>query len=310
MENQSQINRIHSHYLLDETRSPVPRFRLLSRGVNDNTRLLQSERVVGDAACLACGNCIDNCPVVRQNVGRVFLQNQRTSMALENIVQEECRRCYRCVNSCPQVSKPLKEYTLGYRRVEKIVHMLAALTIIALAATGVTFSHYGNVLGGFEAGVLKYSHRAIGIVSLVIPYLYYRFDLCHFRRSLKKIFSWGEKDLAWLRNAYAHVTGKPAAKVARHEFNPAQKIWYLFILSIFPVLYLSGWSSILLGVAGAEGVLLKSKMVHMLFALSFDLMLFVHLYVKFIRERGKGVYQLYQNYKATKGFVFKPNVKA
>ncbi len=301
-----KLNNLHSHFVLDEARSPVARFRLLSKGINDNTRLLESDRIVGDSACLACGNCIDNCPVVRLNVGRVFIQNQRTSMALENIVEEECRRCYRCVNACPQVNKSLKEYTLGFRRVEKIVHLIAALVIISLAATGVTHSHYSETLGAMEGGVLKYGHRAIGIFSIIIPYLYYRYDICHFRRTLKKIFTWGSQDLDWLRNTYAHIfRAQQDKKILRHEFNPAQKFWYLFVLSVFPILYLSGWSSILFGAADNDILLLKSKMVHMLFALSFDLMLFTHVYIKYVREWSKNIYQQYKNYRVTKSFVFK-----
>lgn len=306
MENRSTTNSIHSHFILDEPWSPVARFRLMSGGVNANTRLMESDGVTGDSACLACGNCIDACPVVRQNVGRVFNQNQRTSMSLENYVQEECRRCYRCVNSCPQVSKSLKEYTLGFRRVEKIVHLIAALVIISLAATGVTYSHYGEVLGGFEGGLLKYGHRGIGILAIIVPFLYYRFDVCHFRRTLKKIFSWGPQDTAWLRNAFSHTVRSQAdTKVSRHEFNPGQKVWYLFILSVFPLLYLSGWSTILLDATGGEIALVRSKMVHMVFALSFDLMLFVHVYMKFFREWGKTIGQLFKNYQETKSFVFK-----
>jgi hypothetical protein len=59
-------------------------------------------------------------------------------------------------------------------------------------------------------------------------------------------------------------------------------------------------------VTGAEGPLLTAKLTHMLFALSFDLLLFVHVYIKFLREWGKSIYQLYRNYQTTKGFVFDP----
>jgi len=306
MDTRSVINRIHSDYLLDTAWSPVARFRLLSKGVNTNTRLLASDRVAGDCACLACGNCVDACPVVRQNVGRVFLQNQRTSMALENVVQEECRRCYRCVNACPQVGKPLKEQVLGFRRVEKIVHLLAALTIVLLAATGVTFSHYGAQLGGFEAGVLKYAHRTLGIVAIVIPYLYYRFDIGHLRRTLKKVLCWGRQDLEWLRNLHLHLfRNQPQRKISRHEFNPAQKLWYLFILAAFPALYISGWCTMLFQATGQNLPLLNSKLTHMGFALGFDLLLFVHIYIKFIRDWGRSGHQQVKNYQATKGFVFK-----
>ena len=300
MESRIKIYRLHSHFVLDEAWSPVARFRLLSRGINNNTRLLESDRVVGDSACLACGNCVDQCPVVRNNIGHVFIQNQRTSMSLETIVQEECRRCYRCVNACPQVNKQLKEFTQAYRRVEKIVHLIAALVIVSLAATGVTFSHYGEVLGDFEGGLLKYGHRFIGVFSLIVPCLYYRFDVCHFRRTLKRVLSWGKQDLVWLRDTLSHIfRGQRPGKISRQEFNPGQKVWYLFIMLVFPVLYLSGWSSMIIEMTGSEVAYLNAKIVHGVFALSFDLMLFIHIYIKFIRDWAKNGYRLYRNYQKT-----------
>lgn len=306
MELGSKVNSLHSRLILDEARSPVARFRMLSPGINGNTRLRDEVRVVGDGGCLACGNCVDQCPVVKREKGRVFIQNQRTSMALETVVQEECRRCYRCVNACPQVSKQLKESVQAHRRVEKIVHLLAAFCIVSLAATGITYSHYGEVLPSFEGGILKYGHRMIGIFSIIVPFLYYRFDVGHFRRALKKVFAWKQPDANWFQKVYRHLfKGEREERLSRREFNPGQKIWYLFILIVFPVLYLSGWTAILTSLLGGEISYLKSKMFHLVFALSFDLMLFTHIYIKFIREWIKNGVQLYQNYKTTKSFVFK-----
>lgn len=309
MGNYSKLNAIHSSYLLDEARSPVARFRLLSDGVNENARLICAADSHGDRACIGCGNCVDNCPVVKQNVGQVFQQNQRTSMALENHVQEECRRCYRCVMSCPQVGKELKEYAAGFRRVEKFVHLLAAFTIISLAATGVIHSHYGNALGGLEANLLKYTHRVLGILSIFVPILYYKLDIRHFKRTVDKVFKWGSSDLQWLKNAVSHISlVKNDASIYRNEFNPAQKIWYLFIMSLFPLLYISGLAGIFLGGYFKDTSLMTPKIFHMAFALSFDLMLFIHVYIKFIREWFKIFFRLYRNYQETKSFVITKNI--
>lgn len=308
MGNDSRLNSIHSQHLLDEAWSPVARFRLLSHGVNENTRLLDSSQVIGDCACFACGNCVDACPVVKLNVGLVIDQNQRTSMSLENYVQEECRRCYRCVKSCPQVSKDLKEYTAGFRRVEKIVHLLATFTVVSLAATGVTHSHYVDVLGSFEADFLKYTHRTIGVLSIFIPILYYKLDISHFRRAAKKIFSWGNADWEWMKNTWSHIfTPSNHKALVRYEFNPGQKIWYLFITSFFPVLYLSGLSAMVMGGSNESASLVNLKVFHMMFALPFDIMLFIHIYIKYIREWAKDGFKLFKNYKETKSFNYTRN---
>lgn len=306
MRNDTEVHPLFSSCILDDPWSPVARFRLLSSGINPNSRLMASSQVAGDNGCLACGNCIDACPVVRQNVGLVFDQNLRTSMALENFVQEECRRCYRCVAACPQVSKGLKEVTSGFRRVEKIVHFLAAFVVVSLALTGVTRLHFENALSGSDANFLKYVHRALGSVSILIPLIYYKLDIGHFRRSARRIFCWGKSDMEWLKNAGSHLFS-PAGnkKISRNEFNPAQKFWYLFVLSFFPVLYISGALIIFMGGSAEDTTTINLKLLHMVAALSFDIMLFVHVYIKYIREWIISGVSLIRNYQQTKSFIFR-----
>jgi len=229
-------------------------------------------------------------------------------MNLENVVQEECRRCYRCILACPQVSKNLKESAAGHRRVEKIVHLLAAFTIVSLAATGVSHSHYADVLSPLEADFLKYAHRTIGVLSILIPILYYKLDIGHFRRTIRKIFTWGPADVQWLKNTWAHIFKPESQKpLARNEFNPGQKIWYTFIISFFPVLYLSGLTAIVMSGSGESNRLVNLRVFHMMFALPFDIMLFIHIYIKYIREWIKDGFKIFKTYKETKAFVFTKN---
>lgn len=229
-------------------------------------------------------------------------------MNLENVVQEECRRCYRCVKSCPQVSKDLKEYAAGFRRAEKIVHLLAAAAIVGLAATGVTHSHYAEILPALEADALKYAHRTIGALAIFVPILYYMLDIGHFRRTVKKTFTWGKADVDWLKNTWSHIFKPGEHKpLARNQFNPGQKIWYLFIMSFFPILYLSGWTAIAMSGGKESASLVDVKVFHMAFALPFDIMLFIHIYIKYIREWIKDGFKIFKNYKETKSFVFTRN---
>ena len=68
------------------------------------------------------------------------------------------------------------------------------------------------------------------------------------------------------------------------EFNPGQKIWYLYIIGVLPILAATG----LLLMFGLDNTAsfgyLFIKFVHLFFALTTDLMLFVHIYLKYLRK--------------------------
>jgi len=101
---------------------PVARCRMLSRGMEPYHRLnlLPGEEIAGDRACLACGNCIDSCPVLRREPERLAVSDRRTSFCLETTVGEDCEQCYACVLSCPQVDTELKDYVVDEKIPETI----------------------------------------------------------------------------------------------------------------------------------------------------------------------------------------------
>ncbi len=108
--------------ILDIKEPPVARCRLLSNGIEPYHRLYleNSEIIDGDKACIACGNCVDSCPVLRREPDRRARTVQRTSFALEIIVADDCEQCYACVLSCPQVDTAIKDYVVEDRVVEVI----------------------------------------------------------------------------------------------------------------------------------------------------------------------------------------------
>ncbi len=108
--------------ILDIKEPPVARCRLLSNGIEPYHRLYLDNgiTIVGDKACIACGNCIDSCPVLRREPDRRAQTIQRTSMALEITVAEDCEQCYACVLSCPQVDTSVKDFVVEERVVEVI----------------------------------------------------------------------------------------------------------------------------------------------------------------------------------------------
>jgi cytochrome b subunit of formate dehydrogenase len=294
-------------FLLDENRSPVARMRLFSEGVNENHRILAGDQVMGDRGCMACGNCVDACPVVKDKHRFVFIQNQRTSMALENMVAEECRRCYNCINSCPQVSKPIKEYAAGFRRGEKIIHFLSAAIILSLAFTGITLSHYQELLPAPEGTLLRYVHRILGGLLIFMPLLYMFLDKKHLMRFLSKVFGWRRTDIEWLKNFFRHLTdSRTNPEPFLGEFNPGQKAWYLYIIVIMmPMLSLTG-VLLLFGKDSLGPVLFdRTMLTHMGVALVTDLLLFVHVYIKYLRKWGISCLEMIKAI-ARQGHVFYP----
>ncbi len=108
-------------FILDEAFPPVARCRLLSGGMKPYHRLaLVDTEIAGDKGCLACGLCIDSCPIIRREPERREKTEQRTSMALETLVGEECEKCYACVLACPQVDTNIKDFVVDTRLPEVV----------------------------------------------------------------------------------------------------------------------------------------------------------------------------------------------
>ena len=97
---------------------PVGRCRLLSSGFNPGHTLNISEDISGHKECIGCGNCIDICPFLFREPSRRQKTEQRTSMALESIVGEDCDQCDACILVCPQVDTTIKNYVVNRRMIE------------------------------------------------------------------------------------------------------------------------------------------------------------------------------------------------
>jgi cytochrome b subunit of formate dehydrogenase len=67
------------------------------------------------------------------------------------------------------------------------------------------------------------------------------------------------------------------------EFNPYHKFWFAYLLSVVPVLGLTGLLNIFGGSVADPVVFQLSLWVHTLFALITDLLVLTHIYFKIIR---------------------------
>ena len=104
--------------ILNINSPPVARCRLLSTGFNPGHALNIAEDISRHKECIGCGNCIDICPILFRQPSRRNKTEQRTSMALESIVGEDCDLCDACVLVCPQVDTTIKNYIVNHRMIE------------------------------------------------------------------------------------------------------------------------------------------------------------------------------------------------
>lgn len=127
MRRQTDVKEIERilNLVLDRSHPPVARCRLLSSGFAPQHTLNISEDITGSKACLGCGNCLDVCPVLAREPRRWLRTEQRTSLALEVLVGEDCDRCYNCVLVCPQVDTTIKHYVVQTRLAEGMAQLLA-----------------------------------------------------------------------------------------------------------------------------------------------------------------------------------------
>jgi len=271
--------------ILDENNCPVARMRLFSQGIQINNRIYAYETITGDKGCLSCGNCIDACPVVREKKRFLFVQNQRTSMALENIVGLECRRCYACIRACPQVEKPVKEFSFGYRRAEKFVHAYAATLIFLLAATGIFIFHYGAIVPGWQRLSVMGVHAFLGFFLLAAPILYFLLDRPHFVRALSSSFRFGREDLNWLKEFWRFIKSPQRKPLpCWKEFNTYHKFWFSYLIVVVPVLGLTGLINFMGESVVGQTLVVSSNWIHALFAMITDALILIHLYFKILRH--------------------------
>ncbi len=291
--------------ILDENNCPVARMRLFSQGVQINNRIFAYETITGDKGCLACGNCTDACPVVREKKRFVFVQNQRTSMALENIVGTECRRCYNCIRVCPQVTKTVKEFSLGFRRAERFVHHYTALLIFLLAATGIFSFHYAAHIPVWQQQGLTLIHALAGFFLLGAPLLYWLLDRTHFHRALANSFRFGKEDLAWLKGFLNFLKGPRKNPLpCWKEFNTYHKFWFAYLLLVVPVLGLTGAINLMgESIVGQPGITI-SFWIHLSLALVTDLLILTHIYFKILRLIFRNITDMFTFFKKTRSFHY------
>lgn len=286
--------------ILDENEPPVARLRTMSQGLSTAHCLPECDHVVGDKSCIACGNCVDACPQVLRKNGALTDSNNRTSMYLETVVADSCIRCYSCIGSCPQVDKQLKNFAARFRLTEKIVHWCLVLCYFGLAVTGIGLNHFRVDWSESFVWIMAILHRFFAIGFVLSPFIFYVFDKHHVKRIFRNVFSFGKKDVQWLKDAKNYITGKDKDSLFQGDFNFGQKIWYLIVISSFLILGVTGIAKF--GYFDEPEFLKNITIVHIVWAVAVDVGFLTHLYRKLI-SRNLLRYKQYTNKEFALGFA-------
>lgn len=81
------------------------------------------------------------------------------------------------------------------------------------------------------------------------------------------------------------------------EFNPGQKAWYVFITLMIPLMGVTGLILLLGFRAEQTSPYANVKLLHMAMALVTDILLLVHIYLKYLRNWGLKTFALLKSYK-------------
>lgn len=274
-------NRESINSILDTAWSPVARLRLLSGGISPNNLLEEADNVAGQKCCIACGNCVDACPVVLREKGKVDLQAERTSLHLETVVEDSCLRCFRCVQQCPQVDRDLKVFATRHRITEKLVHWWMAAAYFLTMFTGLALNHFRDMWSDTFIMLISIAHKSGAVMWLLSPFLFYYFDRYHFKRMVQAVFSFGRGDWAWWAKAIRNRWAKDK-RPFQGEYNSGQKVWYLVVFGTMTVLGITGivrwfWEEQL-----DPTVLGLFILIHIIAALTVDISFAFHLGRKFL----------------------------
>lgn len=273
--------------LLDTAHPPVARLRILSAGLAPN-HTLDGHDLAGSEACLACGSCVDACPVVASKPqGTMFV---RTSMLLEHVVGRSCRRCYRCVAACPQVTLELKEYARGFRAPERCAHAMLVVAYLSLMTSGLLVHYWGPRLPADLHRLLGALHRTAAPLLLLAPVLLFTLDRAHFTMALRRSLSWSAADASWFRAAgrWLASAGR-AGGLGRGAFNPGQRLWILYVglaLATFGATGALRWlGPEVVGDATARG----ARSAHVAAAIASDVLVLLHAWLKLGWPAARGV---------------------
>jgi len=126
-----------------------------------------------------------------------------------------------------------------YRKPTRILHWCQAASFAVLFVSGMVFFFSGSAMA--SGNWLHIVHRAVGIIFIGLPLLYLLVKWKAAWRGIKLAFQWGVDDLEWVKAApQYYYLFEEQAMPPQGYLNTGQKVWWLMVIVLGPVLAVTG----------------------------------------------------------------------
>jgi len=169
------------------------------------------------------------------------------------------------------------ERILRYRPAQRYIHLLVAVTFVALFLTGLPLIFEPLVFlaaGGYS----RILHRVAAVGFMAVPILYFVFDREGMKELIKESFTYDKDDLRWLGHMGRYFLGNAADMPPQGRLNAGQKLHHAAVILLGASVVFSGVFAWISAGTMSDTLLSWTMLVHNVSMLGLVLLLIGHIY--------------------------------
>lgn len=166
---------------------------------------------------------------------------------------------------------------LRYRPAQRYIHLLVAVTFVALFLTGLPliFEPLGFLAAGGYSRIL---HRVAAVGFMAVPILYFIFDREGMKELIKESFTYDKDDLRWFGAMGRYFLGNAADMPPQGRLNAGQKLHHAAVILLGASVVFSGVIAWAMAGSMSDTLLSWTMLVHNVSMLGLVLLLIGHIY--------------------------------
>jgi len=173
----------------------------------------------------------------------------------------------------------MAQEVVRYRKATRVLHHVHTTAFVVLFLTGlVLFIPQLSFIA--QGGWTRLLHRIASVIFVVAPVLYTIFNWEAAKTGIKEAFTWGAKDISWLKAAPGYYFFMDESKMPpQGHMNTGQKMWWFMVLVFGALFVLTGIFMWFLKDILPAGTFQWMIILHDVSFIVTGCMLFVHIYL-------------------------------